>query len=161
MKQNINEIKRMQRIAGLITESEFQEAQLEEAKNIPSILRKWQAEPGDRLDYQTVANMIEVGRVKTAAKFILDELDTSIKEMIMDIIEENDPKLFDEMFGSEGYKSNTAKFTKSKDIDDYAAAFRVSIGDDYDELAQKFPNLQDPKVKASVLKQAEKMKREM
>jgi len=161
MKKSINEIKKMQRLAGLITESEYHESQLSEAKDIPSILRSWKAEKGDRLDYQTVANMIEVGRVKTAAKFILDELDTSIREMIMDIIEENDPKLFDEMFGSEGYKYNAAKFTKSKDIDDYAAAFRVSIGDDYDELAQKFPNLQDPKVKALVLKQAEKMKKQM
>ena len=157
----INKIKRKQCIAGLITESEYRESQLSEAKDIPSILRSWKAEKGDRLDYQTVANMIEVGRVKTAAKFILDELDTSIREMIMDIIEENDPKLFDEMFGSEGYKYNAAKFTKSKDIDDYAAAFRVSIGDDYDELAQKFPNLQDPKVKALVLKQAEKMKKQI
>ena len=161
MKKQINEIKKMQRLAGLITESEYHESQLSEAKDIPSILRSWKAEKGDRLDYQTVANMIEVGRVKTAAKFILDELDTSIREMIMDIIEENDPKLFDEMFGSEGYKYNAAKFTKSKDIDDYAAAFRVSIGDDYDELAQKFPNLQDPKVKALVLKQAEKMKKQI
>ena len=159
MKQPINEIKRMQRIAGLITEGEYHESQLEEAKNIPSILRKWQAEPGDRLDYQTVANMVETGKYKAAAKFILDELDTSIREMIMDIIEENDPKLFDEMFGSEGYKANATKFVKSKDLGLYAAAFRVSTGDDYDELAQEFPNLQDPKVKISVLKQAEKLKK--
>lgn len=103
MKQNINEIKRMQRIAGLITESDFQETQLEEAKDIPSILRKWKAAKGDLLDYQTVANLIEVGRIPFAAKFILEELDTSISEMMMDIIKENDPKLFDEMFGSEGY----------------------------------------------------------
>jgi hypothetical protein len=157
MKQPINEIKKMQRLAGLITESEYQESQLEEAKNIPNILRKWDAEKGDRLDYQIVANMIEVGRVKTAAKFILDELDTSIREMIMDIIEENDPKLFDEMFGSEGYKADASKFKRSKDIDSYAAAFRVSQGEDYDELAKQFSNLRDPKVKAQVMRFVAKM----
>ena len=154
MKKSINEIKKMQRIAGLITESEYQESQLSEAKDIPSILRSWEAEKGDRLDYQTVANMIEVGRFETAAKFISDDLDTSVREMIMDIIEENNPELYKKMFGSE---ANASKFTRSKDLDPYAAAFRVSTGDDYDELAQEFPNLQDPKVKISVLKQAKKM----
>jgi hypothetical protein len=85
MKQSINKIKKMQR----------------KKKNIPNILRKWDAEPGDRLDYQTVANMIEVGRYEAAAKFISDELDTSIREMISDIIEENNPELYKKMFGSE------------------------------------------------------------
>jgi hypothetical protein len=154
MKKPINEIKKMQRLAGLITESEYQESQLEEAKNIPNILRKWDAEPGDRLDYQTVANMIEVGRYETAAKFISDELDTSIREMISDIIEENDPELYKKMFGSE---ANASKFVRSKDLDPYAAAFRISTGETYEELAQQFPNLQDPKVKAQVMRFVAKM----
>jgi hypothetical protein len=154
MKKPINEIKKMQRIAGLITESEYQESQLEEAKNIPNILRKWDAEPGDRLDYQTVANMIEVGRYEAAAKFISDELDTSIREMISDIIEENDPELYKKMFGSE---ANASKFVRSKDLDPYAAAFRISTGETYEELAQQFPNLQDPKVKAQVMRFVAKM----
>jgi hypothetical protein len=154
MKKPINEIKKMQRLAGLITESEYQESQLEEAKNIPNILRKWDAEPGDRLDYQTVANMIEVGRYETAAKFISDELDTSIREMISDIIEENDPELYKKMFGSE---ANASKFVRSKDLDPYAAAFRISTGETYEKLAQQFPNLQDPKVKAQVMRFVAKM----
>ena len=155
MKKSINEIKKMQRIAGLITESEYQESQLSEAKDIPSILRSWEAEKGDRLDYQTVANMIEVGRFETASKFISDDLDTSVREMIMDIIEENDPELYKKMFGSE---ANASKFTRSKDLDLYAAASRVSQGEDYDELAKQFPNLNDPEFKASVMNQIEKDK---
>lgn len=161
MKQPVNEIKKMQRIAGLITESEYQESVINEAKDIPSILRKWKAEPGDRLDYQTVANMIEVGRIKAAAKFITDELDTSIREMMMDIIEENDPKLFNKMFGAMGYKADASKFVMSKDIDEYAAAWRIATGEDYDELAQEFPNLKDPKVKALVMKYIKQIKQRM
>ena len=99
--------------------------------------------------------MIEVGRFETAAKFISDDLDTSVREMIMDIIEENDPELYKKMFGSE---ANASKFTRSKDLDLYAAASRVSQGEDYDELAKQFPNLNDPEFKASVMNQIEKDK---
>jgi hypothetical protein len=159
MKKPINEIKKMQRLAGLITESEYQESQISEDrdKKIISILRKWDAEPGDRLDYQTVANMIEVGRYTAAAKFITDELDTSISEMMMEIIEENDPELYKKMFGRD---ANASKFAQSDEIDTYAAAWRVSKGEDYDKLAKQFSNLQNPKVKASVMRQAAQLKKE-
>jgi hypothetical protein len=108
----------MQQLAGVINENQINE----EDSNIPSILRRWGATPADRLDYKTVANMIEVGRYRIAANFILDELDTSVREMIMEIIKENDPKLYDKMFNSpinEVELSGVDKKMKDKYIQDY------------------------------------------
>jgi hypothetical protein len=122
--------------------------EMNENKNIASILRSWDAAKGDRLDYQTVANMIEIGRYEAAAKFISDELDTSVKEMIMDIIEENDPKLYKKMFNS---TADSSKFKRSNTLTPIAAAFRISKGEDYKTLAQQYPNLNDPEVKAQIM----------
>jgi hypothetical protein len=147
-KQMLNEeFLKMQKLAGLITESEYK-TKLNENKNIVSILRSWDAAKGDRLDYQTVANMIEIGRYEAAAKFISDELDTSVKEMIMDIIEENDPELYKKMFNS---TADSSKFKRSNTLTPIAAAFRISKGEDYETLAQQYPNLNDPEVKAQIM----------
>lgn len=152
MKKQINEIKRMQLIAGLITESEYREllntAEGAESDSIANILRSWDAEESDKEDYKTVAYMIENNEIEEAISFI-ENLDTSVKEMIMGIIEENSPELYKKMFNAE---PNADKFQKSKTLDVTAAAFRVKNGEDYDELANEFPNLKDPNFKDKVMK---------
>jgi len=53
MKQNINEIKRMQRIAGLITESEYQKSLMNEALTADELYKEFEEEDllNDRREY--------------------------------------------------------------------------------------------------------------
>ena len=121
MKQNINEIKRMQRIAGLITESEYRESLINEdlesdirgdlekvsgqgpildpvkLKELISLLKRKAGNKGDRESYKKVADLLASNQLAKAADFIVN-LDTSPKESIWGVFKFFYPELWDMMF---------------------------------------------------------------
>ena len=78
MKQNINEIKRMQRIAGLITENEYQEA-------VGNDISQSTNSKDDSMLYKTITNMVE-GLRKNG--FEDTEIETFLLDTVKQIISE-------------------------------------------------------------------------
>jgi hypothetical protein len=114
MKRQINEIKRMQRIAGLITESEYRESLTNEdllekisgqgpildpvkLKALVRALKTHGGFIGDRQSYKEIANLLVNNQLAKAANTIVN-LDTSPNEMVYDMIKDTYPKLWDILF---------------------------------------------------------------
>ena len=108
MKQPISEIKRMQRIAGLITESEYRESLIKEnitldpskLKALVNALMKHGGSKGDREDYKEIAKLLISNNLANAAETI-NLLDTSPNEMVYDMIQDTYPELWDILFDSD------------------------------------------------------------
>ena len=121
MRQNINEIKRMQRIAGLITESEYRESLTNEdlESDLRSDLEKVSGQGpildpvklnalvralkthggfiGDKQSYREIANLLASNQLAKAANVIVN-LDTSPKEFVYEMMEETYPELWNMLF---------------------------------------------------------------
>ncbi len=127
MKQNINEIKRMQRIAGLITESEYQESYTIEEGKLGNFL-----------------NQIKTAAMKTAKNYFNDasgfvDIDKLEAEPIpTDILNKAEKELANKSQElSEGFKDNIAKFASGNILGAVVSGLTtLSTGLDY--LDQRF-----------------------
>lgn len=121
MRQNINEIKRMQLIAGLITESEYRESLTNEdlesdlrsdlekvsgqgpildpvkLKDLVRALKTHGGFIGDRQSYKEIADLLASNQLAKAANTIVN-LDTSPNEMVYDMIKDTYPELWNILF---------------------------------------------------------------
>ena len=124
MKQNINEIKRMQLIAGLITESEYRESltnedlesdlrgDLEKVSGqgpildpvkLTELIRALKTHGGfigDKQSYKEIANLLASNQLAKATNVIVN-LDTSPKEFVYEMMEETYPELWNMLFSGD------------------------------------------------------------
>jgi hypothetical protein len=108
MKRQINEIKKMQLLAGLITESEYQESLMIENITLDpsklSMLVKALSKHGgsrdDKESYREIAQLLSSNQLNKAA-YAIRYLDTSPKEMVYDVIIDTYPELWNMLFDNE------------------------------------------------------------
>jgi hypothetical protein len=109
------EILRMQMLSGIITESEYKaKAKLKENKEINSLqnisdeLKSHNLRKNDKRDVDEIADLIKNNELQKAA-LLIQNLDTGIKELILNDIQDIDEELLNTMFDFPSDYLTTAK----------------------------------------------------
>jgi hypothetical protein len=105
-----NEQLRMQMLAGIITESQYK-AKLQENNSLQSIsdeLKSHNLRKSDKIDVDTIADLIKNNNLQKAA-LLIQNLDTGIKELVLNDIQDIDEDLLDTMFDFPSEYLTTAK----------------------------------------------------
>jgi len=109
MKQSLNEeFRRMQKLAGIITETEYQKSVMNEnitldpikLKLLVTALTKHGGSRDDKESYREIAKLLTSNQLAKAAETI-QYLDTSPNEMVYDMINNTYPELWDILFDNE------------------------------------------------------------